>query len=276
MTQQIVDFHTHIFPERIAAKTIELLSTKGGIPAYADGTLADVQAKAEEIGVALSVALPVLTRPESFESVLSFTKTVNEGRLRGEHKVLSFAGIHPDCADIEGKMAQIKASGFKGVKIHPDYQQTFIDDEKIIRILNAAIDEELIVVSHAGFDVGYLECTHCTPERTARALDKVKGEVTLVLAHMGGCRMHEDVYTFLAGRNVYFDTAYDLDEISKDMFLKTLEKHGADKILFASDCPWKTPKAIYERLLSFGLSKDVLEGILYKNAIKLLEEDVLR
>ena len=88
---------------------------------------------------------------------------------------------------------------------------------------------------------------------------------------MGGCRMHEEVYEILAGRKVYFDTSYVLDEMDEGMFLKTLEKHGMEKIVFASDCPWKTPKAIYTKLLSFGLSEDILDKILYQNAAKLLD-----
>ena len=140
----------------------------------------------------------------------------------------------------------------------------------MLRILNAAIDEDLIVVTHTGLDVGYPECTHSTPERTAKALDKLKGTPKLVLAHMGGCRMHEAVYEVLAGRNVYFDTSYVLDEMDEEMLLKTLEKHGAEKVVFASDCPWKTPKAIYTKLLSLGLSEDTLDKILYQNAAGLL------
>lgn len=267
---KIIDFHTHIFPDRIAVKTVDFLAERGGIPAYANGTLTDIQAKADEANVTLSISLPVLTRPESFDSILSFAKAVNEGRERGEHRIMSFAGIHPDCEDIEGKMAKVKESGCKGVKLHPDYQQIFIDDERMLRIFNAAIDEDLIVVTHTGLDVGYPECTHSTPERTARALDKLKGEPKLILAHMGGCRMHEEVYEVLAGRNVYFDTAFVLDEMEENIFLKTLEKHGADKIVFASDCPWKTPKRIYDKLLSYGLSEEVQAKILYQNAERLL------
>ena len=249
---------------------------KGGIPAYSNGTLSGLKKELDEGQVCVGVALPVLTKPESFESVLRFTQAVNEGYFSNEHNVLSFAGIHPDCEDIEGKMARIKACGFKGVKIHPDYQQTFIDDERFIRILNAAIDEDLIVSAHAGFDVGYPECTHCTPIRTVRALDRLKGDIKLVLAHMGGCRMHEEVYALLAGRNVYFDTSYVLDEMDKGLFLKIVEKHGADKIVFASDCPWKKPKTLVEALRSMGLSKEDEDKIFYKNAEKLLGEALTR
>jgi hypothetical protein len=66
-------------------KTVDFLAERGGIPAYANGTLTDIQAKADEANVTLSISLPVLTRPESFDSILSFAKAVNEGRERGEH-----------------------------------------------------------------------------------------------------------------------------------------------------------------------------------------------
>ena len=33
----IVDFHTHIFPEKIAVKTIRKLEAKAGVTAFADG-----------------------------------------------------------------------------------------------------------------------------------------------------------------------------------------------------------------------------------------------
>ena len=267
---KIIDFHTHIFPDKMAAKTVEFLAERGGIPAYADGTLADIQAKADEANVTLSISLPVLTRTESFDSVLNFAQAVNAGREEGAHRIMSFAGIHPDCEDIEGKMAKVKESGCKGVKLHPEYQQIFIDDERMVRILNAAIDQDLIVVTHAGLDVGYPEFTHSTPKRTANLLDKLKGDAQLILAHMGGCRMHQEVYDVLAGKNVYFDTSYVLDEMDGDMFLKTLDKHGEDKVVFASDCLWKTPKMIYDKLISFGLSEQTLAKILYQNAEKLL------
>ena len=35
----IIDFHTHIFPDKIAAKTIESLGTLAGVQAATDGTL---------------------------------------------------------------------------------------------------------------------------------------------------------------------------------------------------------------------------------------------
>ena len=272
----VIDFHTHIFPDRIAARTIDLLSKKINGPAFSDGTLSGLGKELRKGEVDIGIALPVLTRPESFDSVLRFTMEVNEGYFRGEHNVCSFAAIHPDCKDVEEKMFLIKQHGFKGIKIHPEYQQTYIDDPKYIRILNAAIDQGLIVVTHSGFDDAYPNTRHCTPRRVVNALEKIKGNIKLVLAHYGAYDMYEEVYEYIAGRDVYLDTAYVLPDLEKDTILKILQKHGEDKILFASDSPWRSIESMKQCLLALGLSKECEEKILFKNALNLLQNSVLR
>ena len=74
----------------------------------------------------------------------------------------------------------------------------------------------------------------------------------------------------MAGEDVYFDTAYTLNDISENLFKKILKKHGEDKVLFATDCPWREIKEDLDILRSYNLDKDVEEKILYKNALKLL------
>ena len=56
----------------------------------------------------------------------------------------------------------------------------------------------------------------------------------------------------------------------KELFAKILDKHGADKILFATDCPWRDIETDLNILKSYRLSEDIQNKILYKNALKLL------
>ena len=129
----IIDFHTHFFPDRIAEKTVDLLSAKASIPFYSNGTSTMLLEKMQEAGVSIAINLPVLTNPASFGSLNGYALGINEG-FNGKG-IISFAGIHPDCDDIAGKMAWIKSAGFLGVKLHPDYQATYFDDGKYIEIL---------------------------------------------------------------------------------------------------------------------------------------------
>ena len=47
-----------------------------------------------------------------------------------------------------------------------------------------------------------------------------------------------EVYDYLAGENVWLDTAFVYDYLTQEQFFKIMEKHGSDKILFATDSPW--------------------------------------
>ncbi len=266
----VIDFHTHIFPDKIAEKTISHLSNLAQIPPCSNGTAAGLEASMRAAGVDLSVALPVLTSPAQFESVNRFALTLNARYEAGEGKILSFAGIHPDCEDVAGKMEWIRKSGFRGVKIHPDYQGVFIDDEKYVKILACAKEHDLTVVTHAGVDDGFPgEPVRCTPERVVNLLDRVPyGK--LVLAHMGANKLHDEVLETLAGREVYFDTAYVLRFIGEEMFRETLARHGADKILFATDSPWSGQTEDIRILKSFALDSKTEEKIFSGNARKLL------
>ena len=41
-----------------------------------------------------------------------------------------------------------------GIKIHPAYQNTDIDDIKMMRIIDFASEQGLIILTHAGIDIG--------------------------------------------------------------------------------------------------------------------------
>ncbi len=267
----IIDFHTHIFPDKIAEITVQKLNQLSGNTPFTNGTEKGMIEALGRANTDLAVALPVLTKPTQFDSVVRFALEVNSRFNNEGGNILSFAGMHPACEDIKGKMKFLKDNGFKGVKIHPDYQETFIDDDGYIEILKCAKDLDLIVVTHSGVDDGYVgKPIKCTPELAKKVIEKV-GHEKFVLAHYGAHKQWGDVLRFLAGENVYFDTAFTLHEIEENLFKEILLKHGEDKILFATDCPWRDIIDDVNILKSFNLSNETLSKIFYKNAVKLLD-----
>ena len=265
----IIDFHTHVFPDRIAEKTINLLSKNGGIPPFSDGTVNGLVEKMKEAGTDVSVTLPVMTSPTQFDSINTFAKEINDTFADSSPRLISFAGIHPDCDDIDKKMAFIRGSGFLGIKLHPDYQGTYIDDERYVKILECAKEYDLVVVTHSGVDGAYRGTVRCTPERALRLIRRVRHS-KLVLAHMGANEMPLDVIDTLCGEDVYFDTAYVLRFIGRDNFEVMLKNHGADRILFATDSPWSDVKNDVNIIKSFGLNKNTENKIFFENAKALL------
>lgn len=261
----IIDFHTHTFPDKIARASIESLSKCSGITPHTDGTVSGLRRSMEESGVDISVILPVLTKPAQFETVNKVAAKVCEA----EDGLISFGGIHPDCSDIRQKMREIKNLGLKGIKIHPAYQEVYMDDIRYLRILDAASEENLVVSVHAGVDIGLPEPVYAAVEKILQAVRETKPE-KLVLAHLGGWKEWDAVEEMIAGENVYLDTAFLEDYISDEQLLRIIRKHGAEKILFGTDCPWSGQRESIERLQKLPLSVEEKELIFAENAKRLL------
>jgi len=262
----IIDFHTHTFPDKVADKVIAHLSEKGGIPAYTDGKISSLRASQKRAGITYSVILPVATTLHQVESINRLAKEEN-----GKDGIIYAGAIHPDCPNVEEVLDGIKNAGLFGIKIHPDYQGAYFDDERYLRIIGEAAKRDLVIVTHAGLDVGYPDDIHCTPDMVLRVLNRL-GKVVenkLVLAHMGGCDMADEVEQKLAGKPVYFDTAFVLDRYPEGVN-RLIKAHGADKVLFATDSPWADQQKFVQLLKSYDISDSDKEKIFSLNAKKLL------
>lgn len=259
----MIDFHTHMFPEKIAGKTLNFLSERCKTIPFTDGTPQGLGKSTEEAGLEFSVALPVVTNPAQFDSINRFAEQYLEGRI------LSFGGIHPDNEDYKEKLLELKNRGFCGIKLHPDYQDTFFNDIRYKRIISYASELGLIISVHAGFDPGYPDCVHCTPAMAREVLDEVRPQ-NLVLAHMGGFLRWDEVEQELVGRDVWFDTAVVFGQIPDEQFIRICRNHGTDRILFATDSPWSGQKESVEYFQKMELSEEEKTQILTENAKNLL------
>ena len=278
MEHKVIDFHTHAFPERIAEKTIQMLSAKANIPAHSDGTADGLRRVLYDAGISLGVLLPVVTKAEQFEAITSFAEQQNQVFLEeqpekalaaGKAQLLSFGGIHPDSPDFKKELRKLAERGFRGVKLHPDYQGVNFDDIRYMRIVEYASELGLVIITHAGVDVGIPEPVRCSPARALKVIREVKPE-KLVLAHCGGWKLWEEVLLVLAGEPVYMDTAFSMGYISPELFVTLCRTHGADKVLFATDCPWGNPKKDLESFRAMPLTNEEQELIMHRNAEKLL------
>jgi len=87
----IIDFHTHVFPEAIAEKTITMLAEKSQSQPYGNGTFSSLLSSMQTSGVTHSVTLPVVTNPKQFDSILKYAVVCNQNP-----NIFAFGGIHPD------------------------------------------------------------------------------------------------------------------------------------------------------------------------------------
>ena len=266
----IVDFHTHIFPPAIAARTIEVLRAGAercsglDIKAHTDATVEGLRASMKRDGVTLSVVAPIATKPSQTDSINRYAKEIS-----GEG-ILSLGSLHPLCDDPEGVLEKLAEQGFVGIKLHPEFQDFFIDSKESLRILKCAERLGLLVLLHTGADVGIPPPVHCPPQRLRGILDHVSGE-RIIAAHLGGFGQWEEVRKYLIDTPFWFDTAVVAEFLDAETAKDIILAHGTDRVLMGSDSPWGGQKKAVEYIRGMNLSAEDEARILGGNACRLLE-----
>ncbi len=279
----IVDIHTHTFPDKIAASAVEKLRLMSHTMSFAPGTVDGLRASMLAAGVDRSVILPVATSARQVVHINDASARINDGA--DDTGICSFGCMHPDFPDWKAELARAASLGLKGIKLHPVYQGVDFDDIRYLRILDRAAEVGLVVLTHAGRDVGFPGRVNCSPEMILRAVRQV-GPVRLVLAHMGGWREWDRVEELLADTQVYLDTSYslgrivplgdgyygphDLDMLGEEQFLHMVRLFGPKRILFGTDSPWSSQADSLKQLRALPLAPEELSDILGGNALRLL------
>ena len=261
----LIDFHTHCFPDKIAENAVKKLSfASGGLKYHTDGTYDGLKKSMSKNSVDIAVVLSIATNASQQKNVNDFASSLNNKK-----DVFSFGSVYPWADDALFELERIKDMGLKGVKLHPDYQNFSVDDERLIPLYKKISSLGLITIFHAGFDYGFEPPYGATPEKMIKALRFFDSPV--IAAHWGGVSCGEKVLELLAGCDIYFATSFGYGTMPKYYASKIIEKHGCDKILFGTDTPWHTPSMEMRLLDSLGLTKDELDKITHKNAENLLE-----
>lgn len=265
MKTLIIDFHTHCFPDKIAAKALEQLRLRSGITRpFHDGSVNGLISLQKKDGVDYSVVLNIATNPHQQTKVNDFAISLKE--VDG---VIPFGSVHPDSPDALSELERLRENGIKGVKLHPDYQNFFANEKRMLPIYEKLGELGFITLFHCGYDIGYPEPVHCTAKALAEILPAFGG-APVVAAHFGGIWSMPDTKKYLAGKNVYLDTAYCYGTVTPRYAKEIIDIHGADKILFGSDAPWNEPSQDIELIKCFGLNGAEEKAVLGENAQKLL------
>lgn len=273
----IIDTHSHTFPDKIAQGTIrkmeqDIANSQGfEVKAARTGTVQDLSEAVIDAGIDISIICPVATNIRQPEKINHLSVDLNKETKK--HHLFSLGAIHPDCENYKQILDEIVAMDLKGIKIHPDYQQVDFDDERYLRIIDYAANKDLVIVTHAGEDVGLPETVHCTPDKVLNLWKHIQPE-KLVLAHMGGWRKWDEVEEKIIGLPVYFDTAVCQRKdfpvhISDEQFVRMIRKQGVERVMFGTDSPWYDQKTALRDIRNSGLTEEELTLVLGKNAEKL-------
>ena len=259
----IIDFHTHIFPDSLAQRAVSKLAGVSGIPNQTNGTLQDTLDKMAVWGVDMAVCHHIATKPNQEPTINAWAITT------ASEQIVPFAALHWQSDQVLDRVTEIKERGFRGIKLHPDYQGFEINDRRLYPIYELCGELGLILMFHAGFDYVSPDFVHAAPRASAEVIREFP-RCKIVLAHLGGFDQWDEVEECIAGKDVYLDTAMCAGRIAPVLMKRIIAKHDPDKILFGSDCPWQTAKENMEFLERLNLSSSAMEKIRSENARRLL------
>lgn len=261
----ITDFHTHAFPDAIAANAMKaLLAETDAVRAWRDGTLASLLTSMDQAGIDRSVICSIATKPSQFDPILAWSRQIAGPRI------VPLPSIHPADPDAVTRVKQVADAGFAGIKLHPYYQNFFLDDPNLLPLFRALAESQLLVVCHTGYDIAFPRIRRCAPEQIDRLLRTVP-TLRLIATHLGAWNDWQEVERLLLGRPLYLDISYSLEELPAERARELILGHPEDYILFGTDSPWQDQTAALARLRGLELGRQREEKMLCENAERLLK-----
>lgn len=248
---KIIDFHTHIYPDRIAKNGSQSICDFYNLDYCHTGRADILLSEGKSAGISEFLLLPVAISPQHVRHINMFT--ADEA---AEHEEFhGFGTIHAASETIMDDLKQIRELGLQGIKIHPDTQHFPIDDPRMYPVYDAASDE-LPFVIHCG-DPRY---EFSRPERLKKILHEFP-KLRVVAAHLGGWQLFDEAFKYLKDENCYFDFSSCMMFIGKDKTERYVKSYGADRIVFGTDFPSWNPATEVERFMSLDLSEEEREKI---------------
>jgi predicted TIM-barrel fold metal-dependent hydrolase len=260
---KIIDMHSHIYPEKIAAKASEAIGKFYNLDMVcSDGTSDNLKEIATKAGVVKVVIQSVATSPKQVVSINNFI--IN--KAKNDDLFLPFATLHPNLTkeEIRSELSRIKDMGMKGIKMHPDFQEFAVDSDRAYRIFEE-LDGSLPILLHTG-DKRKSFSHPKQMVKTAKDFPHIK----FIAAHMGGYTEWADAEVYKNVDNVYYDTSSTLAFITKERFCELLDIFGEDKVMFGIDFPMWDYESELERINNLPISNAVRNKILFDNANKFM------
>ena len=261
---QIIDFHTHVYPDAIAhtaAQSIRDFYDIGG--SDLDGTVDQLLSVGTEAGISRFVILPVGLKPGHVGHINDFVyqQTQQHPQFTG------FGTLHAGMADLTDECERILNLGLRGIKMHPDSQVFPIDDPRLFPVYEI-LRGRAPVMLHMGdhrFDYSH-------PRRLRHVLDLFP-DLDVIAAHFGGHSMYETAYQELKDKNCYLDISSSMMFMEDGHAEHYIRAYGAERFVFGTDFPLWDPRVEVPRFLNLKLTPDELEQIAYKTALRILKED---
>lgn len=285
----IIDGHAHIFSPKIianvSAKT-ELVKILDLQTSRAQGrdNISLLMEECQSSGVDACLILPTAEAADIVKINRYFV-----GMAAALDMLFTAGTLHPYCDANDKEIMWLQSRGVRAIKLCSFSQgfplfapETFTLFRRIEEVNKTGKGHFFVILdtfyrAHEYFGTPNRHTT--TPFLLGEIIRRFQ-EIDFVAAHMGGLAAPpEEIFTHLRpSRNLYLDTSNAAHTLSQSDFLRLLDLHGPEHILFGTDWPWfghNKELEIIESLLNLaGFDRGEKESVFGHNIARLQGIDV--
>lgn len=201
--------------------------------------------------------------------------------IKDDPSLIGFGTVDFDRDDIEYQLDKMISYGFKGIKLHPAFQEVHVLCDKIRRVYEKAQKESLFLSFHTGLH------WHRIADYKLLLFDEIAfdyPELKFSMEHIGGYHFFRDALAVMcnAERNSENDTVFagwttvaigddgipGPWSLTDDELCTVIKQTGNTRSIFGLDFPYNKAdyvKKAIERIENLNIPEEAKEGILGKN-----------
>lgn len=260
----VVDAHAHIFPDKIAERATEGISHFYDLPMRHQGSMEQLLASGDPAGIDGYLVCSTATHPAQAEAINNYIGCV----LKEYPQCVGFAALHPFSENLTEEFEKILKMPFKGIKLHPDFQEFLMDDPNVYPMYDMISQMGMPILMHMGDKTR----PYSTPARLAKVLEDFP-KLRVIGAHLGGYQHWEEAAEILKpSERLKFDTSSSLDFMTPEDAAGYIRRHGVENCFFGVDFPMWDHKEELERFFRLNLTDKENRMILAENFIEWIRQ----
>ena len=264
---KVIDMHTHIFPQKIAAKATVATAEYFDLPEEPNhyGSVQELVDVLGEAGIDYAMVFSAATKANQVESIHRFI----EEQCRLHPQFIGCGTLHAEYENYKEELAWLREHGIHGVKLHPEFQHFVLDDERLFPMFEELERNDMFLITHMGDPRVNVSGPHRMLP-IAHTFPKLR----LIATHLGnwGDWDMEKIRPLAHLPNIYCDISSAYSYVNtweeKERLKGIMAEYDPSHVFFGSDYPIWCPKKELQKTLELGFEQQQLEDILFNNFAK--------
>lgn len=258
---KVIDMHTHIFPEKIAAKATLATAEYFDLPEPPNhyggvNELLEVMSRAK---ISYAMVFSAATAAHQVEHINRFIFS----HAQQYPQFIPCGTLHAEYEGFRDELRWMREHGMHGVKIHPEFQHFALDDGRMFPMYEEMARHDMFLIAHMGDP----RVNVSGPKRMipiAEAFPKLR----CIATHLGnwGDWDIEKIRPMAKLSNVYTDISSSFSYVEDKLPLYgILREYDPKHVFWGSDYPIWCPEKELRKTLALGFDEDFLEDVLFRN-----------